>query len=80
MSAASIRCWICRPEGPAAVNLGNDLRMNMRFRSLGSLHSAPGLWGKGGQGLRGCLLIKSFHVSLFGATPDDMRVWQAFSF
>ena len=52
----------------------------MRFKSLGSLHSTSGLWGTGGQGLWGHLLIKSFHVSLFGATPDDMRVWQAFPY
>ena len=41
----------------------------MRFRSLGSVNFPSGLWGTGGHGLCGCLLIKRFHVStLFGAT------------
>ena len=35
-SAASIRCCIRRPEGPAAVNLGKDLRMFIRLRSGGN--------------------------------------------
>ena len=34
--AASTRCCI-RPEGPAAVNLGKDLRMSIKLRSGGNL-------------------------------------------
>ena len=34
-SATSIRYCIGRPEGPAAVNLGKDLRMSIRLTSGG---------------------------------------------
>jgi hypothetical protein len=34
-SAASIRCCIRSPEGPAAVSLGNDLKIAMRLISAG---------------------------------------------
>ena len=32
-----------------------------------------------GQALLGCLLISNFQVSsLLGATPEEVRIWQAF--
>ena len=76
---ASIKCCIRRSEGPAAVNLGKDLRMFIRLRSGGNLKSVFDGRGIAGQALLGCLLMSSFQVSsLLGATPEDVRTWQAF--
>ena len=67
-SATSIRCCIGRPEGPAAVNLGKDLRMSIRLTSGGDLKSVLDGRAMAGQALLGCLLMSSFQVSsLLGA-------------
>ena len=67
-SAASIRCCIGRPEGPAAVNLGKDLRMSIKLTSGGDLKSVLDGRAMAGQALLGCLLMSSFQVSsLLGA-------------
>ena len=52
-SAASTRCCIRRPEGPAEVNLRKDLRMSIRLTSGRSVT----IHGKGmaGQALLGVL-------------------------
>ena len=74
-SAASIRCCIRRPEGPAAVNLGKDLRMAIRLTSGGNVLHVHGR-GMAGQALLGCLLMSNFQVSsLLGATPEEVRIW-----
>ena len=69
------------PECPAAVNLGKDLRMSIRLKSGGNVKSVLLVHGRGmaGQALLGCLLMSNFQVSsLFGATPEEVRIWQAF--
>ena len=77
-TAASIRCCIRSPEGPAAVNLGKDLRMSIRLKSGGNVKSLFDGRGMAGQALLGCLLMSRFQVSsLLGATPEDVRTWQA---
>ena len=50
-SAASIRCCIRRPEGPAAVSLGKDLRMSIRLTSGGNVKSVLHVDGMVGQAL-----------------------------
>ena len=64
-SAASIRCYIQKPEGPAAVSLGKDLRMSIRLTSGGNVKFVLHIDGRGmaGQALLGCLLMSSFQVS-----------------
>ena len=67
-SATPIRCCIGRPQGPAAVNLGKDLRMSIRLTSGGDLKSVLDGRAMAGQALLGCLLMSSFQVSsLLGA-------------
>ena len=58
-SAATTRCCIRRPEGPAAVNLGNDLRMSIRLTPGGNAKSVLHVDGRGmaGQALLVCLLM-----------------------
>ena len=77
-SAASIRCWIRRPDGPAAVSLGKDLSMARMLRSRGMGRSISGTIGTVGQALLGCLLTNNCQVtSLLGATPEETRAWHA---
>ena len=58
-SATSIRCCIGRQEGPAAVNLGNDLRMSIRLTSGGDLESVLDGRAMAGQALLGCVVMSS---------------------
>ena len=71
-SAASIRCCIRRPDGPAAVSLGKDLRMSIRLTSGGNVKSVLHVDGRGmaGQALLGCLLMSSFQVSSLLGAPQ----------
>ena len=51
--ALLIRCWIRRPEGPAPVNFGKDLRAVIMLMSEGSLVSTKGMRGTDGHALAG---------------------------
>ena len=76
--AASSRCWTRRPEGPAAVPLGNERRAPKMSKSS-SIDMGDRAEGTMGGGELGCLEIKSCHVaSLLGANPADKRILQAF--
>ena len=62
MLAASRRCWILRPDGPAADPFGNDCRTPRMLKSGPIDIGAVGTWGTFGGGQLGCLESKSFHV------------------
>ena len=69
MLATSSRCWTRKPEGPAAVSLGNDCRTERMLKSGCSvIVSVDWTTGTTGAGQLGCFAFKSCHVfSLFGA-------------
>ena len=77
-SAASIRCCIRSPVGPAAVSLGNERKIAMRLISDGIEVDVSDGIGAVGHSFLGCLVSKSLQVSsLLGARPVDTKVWQA---
>ena len=79
MLAASRRCCILRPDGPAADPFGNVCRTPRMLKSGPMDIGTVGTWGTCGGGQLGCLKSNSFHVlSLFGAMPAERRMPQAF--
>ena len=73
-SAASIRCCIRSPEGPAAVSLGNECKIAMRLLSDGIEVGVSDGIGAVGHSLLGCLVSKRLQVSsLLGARPGDTK-------
>ena len=67
-SAASIRCCIQSPEGPAAVSLGNERKITMRLISDGIEVDVSDGIGAVGHSFLGCLvyiiicsLLKIYH-------------------
>ena len=82
MLMISMRCWILRPDGPAAVPLGKECKMEamskFKPRKRGVQVDKSGI---GGGGQLGCLSLIICHVeSLLGATPSERRVRHAFPY
>ena len=75
----SKRCWIRRPDGPAAVSLGKDLK-TAPMSKFGSSEKEPArTLGMMGISDAGFLAFNNCQVaSLLGAMPLDSRVRQAF--
>ena len=75
MLAASRRCCILRPDGPAADPFGNDCRTPRMLKSGPMEIGIVRTWGTCGGGQLGCLESNSFHVSsLFGAMPAETEI------
>ena len=75
--AASMRCCIRNPDGPAVVSLGKDRRIPMMLKLGGKMGSSVigGVGEATGGGLLGCLATSNLQVSsLLVAIPDDVRV------
>ena len=78
----SMRCWILRPDCPAAVPLGKECTMeamsNFKPRERGVQVDKSGI---GGGGQLGCLSLIICHVeSLLGTAPSERRVRHAFPY
>ena len=70
MLATSRRCWTRKPEGPAAVSLGNDRRTDRILKSgCSAIDSTFGTTGTTGAGQLGCFAFRSCHV--FGGLQDS---------
>ena len=70
--AASSRCWILKPEGPAAVSLGKECKMASILKSGPIVAEVDGINGATGGGQLGCLDNNNCHVvSVLGASPDE---------
>ena len=70
--AASSRCWILKPEGPAAVSLGKECRMANILKSGPIVAGVDGINGATGGGQLGCLDNNNRHViSVLGASPEE---------
>ena len=65
--AASSRCCILKPEGPAAVSLGKECRMANIFKSRPIVVREDGVKGATGGGQLGCLDDKSCHDIQIGS-------------
>ena len=68
-------------EGPQAVDLVKDLKTDRMSKVLGRIEGKfdVSFGGHTGGGPLGCFACKSCQVvSLLGATPDEVKIWQAF--
>ena len=79
MLITSRRCCTRRPEGPAAVSLGKDRKIDIMLKSGSNETGVVWTTGSTGMGQLGCLDFKHCHVvSLLGAIPLDCRMRQDF--
>ena len=82
-SVASSKCCTHNPEGPQAVDLVKDLKTDRMSKVLGRIEGKfdVSFGGHTGGGPLGCFACKSCQVvSLLGATPDEVKIWQAFPY
>ena len=82
MLITSTRCWILRPDGPAAIHLENERKMaamsKCKPRDRGVQVATSGIGG--GEQLGSLSLIICQVDSLLRAISSERRVWHAFPY